>query len=106
VILTDGVVARPAAYWGLYGFGKAAQEHLARAWAEEVASTRLRVNLADPGPVATKLRATAMPGEKPEALPQPRDVAPAIAALCLPTEQRHGEVVRLRRGAAAATDAA
>jgi NAD(P)-dependent dehydrogenase (short-subunit alcohol dehydrogenase family) len=95
VILTDSVVATPAAYWGLYGFGKAGQQHLAQAWAAEVARTNLRVNLADPGPVATMLRANAMPGEDPASLRKPAEVAPAIAALCLPGEARHGEVVRL-----------
>jgi len=94
VLLTDGLVAEPRAYWGLYGFGKAGQEHLARSWAAEVANTRLRVNLFDPGAVATKLRGMAMPGEDPATLPQPADVAPAIAALCLPTEARNGAVVR------------
>jgi NAD(P)-dependent dehydrogenase (short-subunit alcohol dehydrogenase family) len=96
VLLTDAVAAAPHAYWGLYGFGKAAQEHLGRSWAAEVESTQLRVNLADPGPVATQLRGTAMPGENPASLPRPADVAPAIAALCLPTETRNGAVVRLR----------
>jgi NAD(P)-dependent dehydrogenase (short-subunit alcohol dehydrogenase family) len=95
VLLTDAVVAAPHAYWGLYGFGKAAQEHMARSWAAEVESTRLRVNLADPGPVATQLRANAMPGEDPAGIAQPADLAPAIAALCLPTETRNGAVVRL-----------
>jgi NAD(P)-dependent dehydrogenase (short-subunit alcohol dehydrogenase family) len=97
VLLTDAVVAEPRAYWGLYGFGKAGQDHMARSWAAEVASTPLRVNLFDPGAVATRLRATAMPGENPATLPQPADVAPAIAALCLPAEARHGTVVRATR---------
>jgi NAD(P)-dependent dehydrogenase (short-subunit alcohol dehydrogenase family) len=90
VFLTDRVAEAPRAYWGLYGFGKAGQAHLARAWAAEVESTPLRVNLADPGPVATRLRAVAMPGEDPASLRQPADVAPGIAALCLPAETRHG----------------
>ena len=94
VLLTDGLVAEPRAYWGLYGFGKAGQEHLARSWAAEVASTALRVNLFDPGPVATKLRGMAMPGEDPARLTQPAEVAPQIAALCLAAEARHGEVIR------------
>jgi len=94
VVLTDGLVAEPRAYWGLYGFGKAGQEHLARSWAAEVANTRLRVNLFHPGAVATKLRGMAMPGENPASLPQPADVAPQIAALCLAGETRNGEVVR------------
>ncbi len=90
VVLTDGVVARPAAYWGLYGAGKAGQEHLVRAWAAEVANTPLRVSLFDPGAVATRLRATAMPGEPPETLPQPVDIAPAIVTLCLPVGSQQG----------------
>jgi NAD(P)-dependent dehydrogenase (short-subunit alcohol dehydrogenase family) len=101
VILTDGLVAEPRAYWGLYGFGKAGQEHLVRAWAAEVATTRLRVNLLDPGPVGTRLRANAMPGESQATLRPPAAVAPAVAALCLPAEARHGEVVRLLDAAGA-----
>jgi hypothetical protein len=60
-----------------------------------VARTPLRVSLFDPGPVATQLRAVAMPGEDPTTLRKPAEVAPAVAALCLPGEApRHGEVVR------------
>lgn len=94
VVLTDRVAAEPLAYWGLYGVGKAGQEHLVRAWAAETERTRLRVNLFDPGPVATRLRAMAMPGEDPATLRTPQEVAPAIAALCLPEEARHGAVLR------------
>jgi hypothetical protein len=34
-----------------------------------------------------------MPGEDPSTLAKPSDVAPVLAAVCLPAEQRHGEVV-------------
>ena len=95
VFLTDVRVETPLAYWGLYGFGKAGQEHLVRTWAAELASTRARVNLVDPGAVATKLRRNAMPGEDQATLRQPADVAPAIAGLCLPTEARQGTTLRL-----------
>ncbi len=99
VVLTDSVAAAPRAYWGLYGAAKAGQEHLVRTWSAEVARTPLRVSLFDPGPVATALRAVAMPGEDPAALRKPAEVAPAIAALCLPGDlpgeaPPHGEVVR------------
>ncbi|MBD0275185.1 MAG: SDR family NAD(P)-dependent oxidoreductase [Acetobacteraceae bacterium] len=90
VVLTDSVASAPRAYWGLYGAAKAGQEHLVRTWAAEVARTSpLRVSLFDPGPVATKLRAAAMPGEKQAALRRPAEVAPAVAALCVPEEARH-----------------
>lgn len=94
VFVTSRIVAKPAAYWGAYGATKAGLEHLILAWAEETRTSRLRVNLFDPGAVATKLRAAAMPGEDPSKLPKPADVAPVLADLCGPAEQRHGEVVR------------
>ena len=95
VFVTTGRVLRPKAYWGMYGATKAGMEHLVQSWAQEVAATKLRVNLADPGIVATKLRGQAMPGEDPATLPQPQDIAPALAALCLPAETRHGARVDL-----------
>ncbi len=93
VFVTDALVMRPRAYWGLYGATKAAMQHLALAWAEETRTTRCRVNLFDPGPVATRLRKEAMPGENPATLRQPEDVADALATMCSPDETRHGAIV-------------
>ena len=70
-------------------------EHLVQTWAQEVERTRLRVNLFDPGIVATNMRAQAMPGEDQARLHRPEDVAPALAALCGPGETRHGETIRI-----------
>lgn len=89
LFVTTGRVLHPKAYWGMYGATKAGMEHLVTTWAQEVAATPLRVNLADPGIVATKLRAQAMPGEDQSLLTQPENIAPALAALCLPAETRH-----------------
>ncbi len=96
VFVTTGRVLRPKAYWGMYGATKAGMEHLVQTWAQEVANTPLRVNLADPGIVATKMREQAMPGEDPATLLRPEDIAPALAALCLPAETRHGARVDLK----------
>ena len=92
VFVTPGV--EPRAYWGAYGATKAALDHLVQSWAAETATTRLRVNLFDPGVVATRLRATAMPGEDPRGLRKPADVAPSLADLCEPGEARHAALVR------------
>lgn len=94
VFVTCGIVQQPAAYWGPYGATKAALEHMILSWAAETRTSRLRVNLYDPGIVATKLRAAAMPGEDPATLRQPADVAPGLVDLCGPGETRHGAVVR------------
>jgi len=95
VFLTTGAAQNPRPYWGMYGAAKAGMEHLVATWATEVESTPLRVNLVDPGRVATKLRAAAYPGEDQAKLAQPADVAPGLAAFCLPAETRHGARVRL-----------
>ncbi len=97
VFVTSRIVAKPAAYWGLYGASKAAMEHLVLSWAEEHRSTNLRINLFDPGIVATRLRAQAMPGEDPKTLASAASVAPALVDLCDPRETRHGQIVQVTR---------
>ena len=97
VFVTDERARMPKAYWGAYGATKAGMEHLVLTWADEVKTTSLRVNLFDPGVVATRLRSQAMPGEDPTTLPRPADVARALAALCAPDEIRHGELIRFAR---------
>jgi NAD(P)-dependent dehydrogenase (short-subunit alcohol dehydrogenase family) len=94
VFVTTG--AGPVAYWGVYGATKAGMAHLVQVWAAETATTRLRVNLYDPGIVATRLRAAAFPGEDPSSLAKPADVAAQLAALCLSEETRHGAFVDFR----------
>jgi len=89
------------AFWGGYAASKAGLEAMVRCWAAEVANvTRLRVNLLDPGVVATRLRTIAYPGEDQTVLTQPETVAEAFLSLCLPTCETHGEVVRLARAEA------
>lgn len=95
LFLTSGGLAEHSPFWGMYGATKAGMQHLVLTWAKEVAKTSLRVNCADPGTVATKLHAQAFPGIDPKTLRQPADVAPALAALCLPAETRHGAVISL-----------
>jgi NAD(P)-dependent dehydrogenase (short-subunit alcohol dehydrogenase family) len=90
VFVTESRARAPLAYWGAVGATKAGMEHLVLTWAQEVASTPLRVNLFDPGPVASRMRTNAYPGEDPAHLPRPEAVAGALAALCLPGEVRHG----------------
>ena len=95
VFVTDALVMQPRAYWGLYGATKAAMQHLALSWAEETRTTNCRVNLFDPGTVATRLRKEAMPGENPASLRQPVDVAEALASSCHASEARHGQIITM-----------
>lgn len=95
VFATDST-RRNAAYWGAYSASKAALESLVLSWAAELRITPVRVTLLDPGPVATRLRATAFPGEDPGSLRRPDDVAGAFVALLGASSTRHEEIVRLQ----------
>lgn len=96
VFVTDVRAVEPLAYWGPYAAAKAAARALVLAWAAEVRHTNLRVNLFDPGPMRTRLRAAALPGEDPASVPAPDEAAEALVALCSPAETRQGETVRYR----------
>jgi NAD(P)-dependent dehydrogenase (short-subunit alcohol dehydrogenase family) len=92
VFVSSGVAARGLAYWGPYAVSKAALEALARTYAAETASTKVRVNVLTPGPTRTRMRAQAMPGEDPMTLTTPDKVAEAIVELCLPSMQESGKL--------------
>lgn len=96
IFVTTGATRAPRAYWSAYGASKAALEYMVLAWAEEVARTPLRVNLLNPGPTRTAMRAAAMPGEDAQTLPHPDEIAPAFVALADPDCTRHGEIVSAR----------
>jgi NAD(P)-dependent dehydrogenase (short-subunit alcohol dehydrogenase family) len=94
VFVTSSVARKPRAYWGAYAATKAAMEVLVRCWADEVENTKLRINLFDPGATATRMRATAFPGEDPRTLQGPEARAEELVGLCLPEVTRHGELLR------------
>jgi NAD(P)-dependent dehydrogenase (short-subunit alcohol dehydrogenase family) len=81
VFVTSAAAFKLLAYWGPYSVSKAALEALAKTYAAETAKTPVKVNLLNPGPVRTRMRAQAMPGEDPETLPEARAVAEAFLPL-------------------------
>jgi NAD(P)-dependent dehydrogenase (short-subunit alcohol dehydrogenase family) len=98
LFLTSGAAWKAAAYWGLYATSKAALETLIRVYAKETASTAIRANLLSPGPVRTRMRAAAMPGEDPETLPLPESVAPAILRMTSPEFKETGRLYDVKSG--------
>jgi NAD(P)-dependent dehydrogenase (short-subunit alcohol dehydrogenase family) len=92
VFITSGVASTARAYWGPYAISKAALEVLARTYAAETESTAVRVNLFNPGPTRTRMRAQAMPGEDPAKLDKPHQVADKIVELCLPSFSQTGKL--------------
>ena len=79
--LTTSLASAPKAFWGSYAATKAAAEVLVRCWADEIESTPIRATVLDPGRMRTRLRAQAYPGEDPETLPHPSEIAPLIVDL-------------------------
>jgi NAD(P)-dependent dehydrogenase (short-subunit alcohol dehydrogenase family) len=98
VFVTSGIATLAYAYWAPYSVSKAALDVLARTYAAETSSTRVRVNLFSPGPTRTRMRAMAMPGEDPMTLPTPEQVAEKILDLCLPSVSETGKIYDFRTG--------
>lgn len=96
IFVTSGAAEKCRAYWGPYSVSKAGLEALAKTFAAEMASTSVRVNLIDPGPMRTAMRVKAFPGEDPMTLPEPEDVAPLLVDLSLPATTRNGDTVDFR----------
>jgi NAD(P)-dependent dehydrogenase (short-subunit alcohol dehydrogenase family) len=92
VFITSGAAAKASAYRGPYAASKAALETLVRAWANETASTPIRINLFDPGPIRTRMRATVFPGEDPSTLAMPEQVAELIVPMCAPDWTETGKL--------------
>jgi NAD(P)-dependent dehydrogenase (short-subunit alcohol dehydrogenase family) len=82
--ITSAVTYTARAYWGTYAVSKIALELLARTYAAETAETQIKVNLFNPGPIRTGMRAKAMPGEDPMTLDTPEQAAEKIIQLCMP----------------------
>jgi NAD(P)-dependent dehydrogenase (short-subunit alcohol dehydrogenase family) len=91
IFVTSGAAAVPRAYWGAYAVSKAALEQLVGIYASEVAITKLKVNMVDPGRLRTAMRAQAYPGENPSGLPPPESITGLFVELAEAACQRHGE---------------
>jgi NAD(P)-dependent dehydrogenase (short-subunit alcohol dehydrogenase family) len=98
IFVSSGAAVRPRAYWGPYAASKAGLEALVRTYADEVANTSVRVNMVNPGPTRTRMRAQAFPGEDPAILPTPEDAAPTFVRLAEPACTDNGRLFDLRSG--------
>ena len=94
LFLSSGAAHKHTPYWGGYAITKAALETMALTWAMESQTTALKVNVLNPGPLRTRMRAQAMPGEDPSQLAEPEAVAPLIVKLLSPQHSANGEVFK------------
>ena len=54
--------------------------------------SNIKVMAVNPGPLRTKMRAAAMPGEDPNILRTPEGLAPKIVELCTPDWDETGKI--------------
>ncbi|MFN7710422.1 MAG: SDR family NAD(P)-dependent oxidoreductase [Holosporales bacterium] len=94
LFVTSGVTQSIHPYWGPYAVSKTALETMVKTYAAEVANTNLRVNLIDPGAVATGMRAKAMPGEDPNTLPKPEDITEVFVRAASEECSDHGMILK------------
>ncbi len=85
-------------YWGLYASSKAGLDALVKSYAGEINSTNIRANIFYPGAVRTAMRAKAMPGENPNKLPHPSEIAPALIDMILPEFEQNGKIFDVQKG--------
>ncbi|HTH15859.1 MAG TPA: SDR family NAD(P)-dependent oxidoreductase [Magnetospirillum sp.] len=96
MFVTTGVTEGAHPFWGVYAASKAALETIVTTWAAEVERiSKLRINLIDPGVVATRMRAIAFPGEDQTKLRQPDEITEAFVELAEASCTRHGQKVRI-----------
>ncbi|CDX23990.1 Short-chain dehydrogenase/reductase SDR [Mesorhizobium sp. ORS 3359] len=96
IIMSANSAHSARAFWAPYAASKAAVETMMRSWAHETESLPLRVNAADPGPTRTAMRAQAMPGEDPETLPHPSEIARRIVPLASPELKETGLIFQAK----------
>ena len=85
IFVTSSVAKTARAYWSPYSVSKAALETLAKTYANETADSAIKVNLIDPGQLATRTRAEAFPGEDQATLRTAAQVSEAFVELALPS---------------------
>jgi NAD(P)-dependent dehydrogenase (short-subunit alcohol dehydrogenase family) len=81
VHVSSDAAVEPYPRWGAYGASKAAQDHLSRILAAELAETGVRVLAVDPGEMDTAMHAAAIPDADRAALQRPADVAARIVQM-------------------------
>jgi NAD(P)-dependent dehydrogenase (short-subunit alcohol dehydrogenase family) len=93
IFVTSGVAHTAKAYWAPYSVSKAALETLAKTYANETSDSTIKVNIIDPGVIATRMRAEAYPGEDQATLRAPEEAAEAFVEAALPSFTKTGQII-------------
>jgi len=95
IFVTSSHATHPTPYWGAYGASKSALNMMVTTYAEEVRHIcpAFKVNLVNPGPLRTAMRAQAMPGEDPSTVPDPSTLTDLFVELASASCPYHGAVL-------------
>jgi NAD(P)-dependent dehydrogenase (short-subunit alcohol dehydrogenase family) len=99
IFVSSGAATSRQAYWGPYAASKAALEALVGCYANEVANTNVRANIISPGPIRTRMRAKAFPGEDAATLRTPEDITETFIHLAEAACSDNGRIFDLKTGA-------
>ena len=94
IFVSSGVVGKNRAYLGGYTMSKAALEAIALTYAAECEITSVKVNVIDPGPVRTAMRAKLYPGEDASTLTTPEEISELFMELASTDCERSGELIK------------
>ena len=97
LFVTSGAARKHIAYWGAYALSKSALEILALTYAVECEGTNVKVNLINPGPMRTLMRAKAMPGEDPAYLVKPDEMAFKVVEMLSPGYQLNETIINFQK---------
>ena len=93
IFVTSGASRRIIPYWGAYATSKAALDMMVGIYAAEVAHTKVKANLFNPGPMRTFMRREAFPGEDEAQQIPPEAHGESLIQLAMPACTMNGEWV-------------
>jgi NAD(P)-dependent dehydrogenase (short-subunit alcohol dehydrogenase family) len=103
VFMTSGAARKHTPFWGSYAVTKAALESLVLTYAAECEGSKVKANLFSPGPLRTRMRARAMPGEDPNTLEPPEAVTPLIVEMLSASYAKNGALNLYQRTGSSAS---
>ena len=103
VFMTSGAARKHTPFWGSYAVTKAALESLVLTYAAECEGSNVKANLFSPGPLRTRMRARAMPGEDPNTLEPPEAVTPLIVEMLSASYAKNGALNLYQRTGSSAS---
>ena len=97
IFISSSVAKSCKPFWGAYSSSKAALEAIVKTYATEIEKiSNVKINLVDPGPIRTAMRAKAMPGEDPDTLTTAEQLSESLLPLLLPSFNRTGVLYDFR----------